>query len=161
MKTIGTMRAIDEKRGAVRVQDVYDTTIDDLWEACTTPERLARWIAEVSGDLRVGGAIHATFTSSWTGPGRIEICDPPHHLLLTMEPGTEDETELEAWLTQEGDRTRLTVEERGLPLDSVHFHGSGWQAHLEDLSRSLVGEPSAWKARWTELTPVYKAMPIA
>jgi uncharacterized protein YndB with AHSA1/START domain len=161
MKTTGTMRAVDEKRGAVRVEDVYDTGIDDLWEACTTPERLARWIAEVSGDLRVGGTIHATFTSTWTGPGRIEICDRPHHLLLTMEPGTDDEGELEAWMTEERDRTRLTVEERGLPLDRIHFHGAGWQAHLEDLGRSLAGESSHWKARWTELTPAYETMPIA
>ena len=70
MNIIGTMRALDETRGAVRVEDIYDTDIDDLWEACTTPERLARWIAEVSGDLRVGGTIHAVFTSTWTGPGR-------------------------------------------------------------------------------------------
>jgi uncharacterized protein YndB with AHSA1/START domain len=160
VKTIGTMRALDEKRGAVRVEDVYDTDIDDLWEACTTPERLARWIAELSGDLRVGGSIYATFISTWTGPGRIEICDAPHHLLLTMEPGTDDEAELEAWLTEEGDRTRLTVEERGLTLDTLHFHGAGWQAHLEDLRRSLAGEPAAWKARWTELTPAYETMPI-
>jgi uncharacterized protein YndB with AHSA1/START domain len=161
MKTTGTMRALDEKRGAVRVEDLYDTDVHDLWEACTTPGRLARWIAEVSGDLRVGGTIHATFTSSWTGPGLIEICDRPHHLLLTMEPGTDDEAELEAWLTEEGDRTRLVVEERGLPLDRLHFHGAGWQAHLEDLARSLTGQSSAWKARWTQLTPVYETMPIA
>jgi uncharacterized protein YndB with AHSA1/START domain len=160
MNTIGTMRALDEKLGAVRVEDVYDTDIDDLWQACTTPERLARWIAQVSGDLRVGGRIHATFTSSWDGPGRIEICDQPHHLLLTMEPDTEDETEMEAWLSEEGDRTRLVVEERGLPLDKIHFHGAGWQAHLEDLRRSLSGESSTWKARWTELTPAYETMPI-
>ncbi len=160
MKTIGTMRALDEKRGAVRVEDVYDTDIDDLWEACTTPERLARWIAELSGDLRVGGTIHATFTSTWTGHGRIEICDRPHHLRLTMEPGTNDEAELEAWLTEEGDRTRLTVEERGLPLDRLHLHGAGWQAHLEDLCRSLAGESPAWEARWTELAPVYETMAI-
>jgi uncharacterized protein YndB with AHSA1/START domain len=160
MKTTGTMRALDEKRGAVRVEDHYDTDIDDLWEACTTPERLARWIAEVSGDLRVGGSIHTTFTSTWTGAGRIEICDQPHHLLLTMEPGTNDEGELEAWLTEEGDGTRLVVEERGLPLDQLHFHGAGWQAHLEDLRRSLAGEPSAWKAGWTQLIPAYETMPI-
>jgi uncharacterized protein YndB with AHSA1/START domain len=102
MRTTGIMRALDEKRGAVRVEDLYDTHIDDLWEACTTPERLARWIAELSGDLRVGGTIHTTFTSNWTGAGRIEICDRPRHLLLTMEPGTDDESELEAWLTEEG-----------------------------------------------------------
>ena len=55
MTVLGTMRALDSTRGAVRVEDVYDTDIDDLWTACTTPDRLARWIAEVSGDLRVGG----------------------------------------------------------------------------------------------------------
>jgi uncharacterized protein YndB with AHSA1/START domain len=154
------MRALDEKRGAVRVEDVYDTDIDDLWEACTTPERLVRWIAELSGDLRVGGTIHAAFTSTWTGPGRIEICDRPRHLLLTLEPGTDDEAEIEAWLIEEGDGTRLTVEERGLPLDRLYFHGAGWQAHLEDLGSSLAGESSVWKARWTELTPVYETMPI-
>jgi uncharacterized protein YndB with AHSA1/START domain len=87
MRTIGTMRALDDKRGAVLVEDVYDTDIHDLWEACTTPVRLARWIGRVSGDLRVGGTIQASFTSTWTGPGRIEACDGPHHLRLTMEPG--------------------------------------------------------------------------
>jgi uncharacterized protein YndB with AHSA1/START domain len=160
MNTIGTMRALDAKRGAVRVDDVYDTGIDDLWAACTTPDRLARWIAEVSGDFRLGGRVQATFTSSWTGPVRIDVCEAPHHLLLTMEPGTDDEAELEAWLTAEGDRTRLVVEERGLPLDKLHFYGAGWQAHLDDLGRSLTGETSAWKSRWDELTPIYHDMPI-
>jgi len=160
MKTTGTMRALDDQRGAVRVEDVYETTINDLWDACTTPDRLARWIAEVSGDLHVGGTIQASFTSTWTGPGRIEICERPHHLLLTMEPGTEDETQIEAWLTAEANKTRLVVEERGLPLDRLHFHGAGWQAHLEDLGRSLAGEPSTWKARWAELTPDYEMVPI-
>ncbi len=105
--------------------------------------------------------IHATFTSSWDGPARIETCDRPHHLLVTMEPGTEDETETEAWLTQEVGRTRLVVEERGLPVDKIHFYGAGWQAHLEDLHRAFAGEASTWKARWTELTPVYETMPIS
>lgn len=111
MRINGTMRALDETRGAVRVEDVYDTDIRDLWEACTTPERLARWIAEITGNLRAGGEIQATFTSTWTGPARIEVCDAPRHLLLSMEPGTEDETKLEAWLTEDGAKTRLVVEE--------------------------------------------------
>jgi uncharacterized protein YndB with AHSA1/START domain len=160
MNITGTMRALDEKHGAVRVEELYTTDIDDLWSACTTPERLARWLAEVTGDLVVGGAIHATFTSTWTGPVRIEVCEAPHHLLLTMEPDTDDEAELEAWLIEEGDRTRLVVEERGLPLDRLHFHGAGWQAHLEDLGRSLAGQASDWKPRWTELTPIYEGLPI-
>ena len=47
MRTLGTLRRIDDTRGAVRVEDVYATGIDDLWEACTEPERLVRWIADV------------------------------------------------------------------------------------------------------------------
>jgi uncharacterized protein YndB with AHSA1/START domain len=160
MNITGTMRALDEKRGAVRVEDTYATDIADLWDACTTPERLSRWIAQVTGDLREGGTIHATFTSTWTGPGRIEVCEAPSHLLLTMEPGTEDEAQIEAWLFEEDGRTHLIVEERGLPLDHLPGHGAGWQAHLEDLARSLAGESSSWKARWDELTPTYKAMPV-
>ena len=78
-----------------------------------------------------------------------------------MEPGTEDEAEIEVWLTAEQNKTRLVVEERGLPLSRLYLHGAGWQAHLEDLGRSLAGERSTWKARWTELTPAYEAMPVA
>ena len=169
MRIIGTMRAVDETRGAVRVEDVYDTDIDDLWEACTSPERLARWIAEVSGDLRVGGTVRAVFTSTWTGPTRIDVCDAPHHLLLTSDPDTDEQTWIEAWLTAEGSRTRLVVEERGLPINQLHFYGAGWQVHLEDLARSLlIDGPAhtegwsdsiaapAWQQRWTELTPAYQ-----
>ena len=169
MRINGTMRALDESRGAVRVDDLYDTDIEDLWEACTTPERLARWIAEVSGDLRVGGTVDTVFTCTWSGPARIEACDAPHHLLLTAGAGADDETQIEAWLTAEGTRTRLVVEERGIPLKGLHFYGAGWQAHLEDLAQSLAtgrtvhadgwsAEQSApaWHARWTELTAAYE-----
>ena len=170
MKLTGRMRALDDTTGAVRVEDVYDTGIDDLWDACTTPERLARWIAEVTGEARVGETVDVVFTSTWSGRARIEVCEAPHHLLLTTEPGADDEGQIEAWLTAEGSRTRLVVEERGLPVGALHFYGAGWQAHLEDLGRALAldgpahpggwsaSAPSAeWHARWTELTPVYEA----
>jgi uncharacterized protein YndB with AHSA1/START domain len=158
---LGAMRRIDEERGAVRVEDVYDTGIDDLWSAITEPDRLARWIATVEGDLTLGGTVYASFTSTWEGPGRIDVCDAPHHLLLTMEPGTDDEAEIEAFLTAEGARTRLVIEERGLPLEHLYKHGAGWQAHIEDLGRSLGGGDSNWKARWTELTPEYESLGVA
>ena len=173
MKTIGTMRALDEKRGAVHLEEIYKTDIHDLWEACTSPERLARWLAQVSGDLKVGGTIELIFTSSWAGSARVDICDAPHHLLLTTEPGTEDECQMEAWLFEMGSQTRLVVEERGLPTDKLYFYGAGWQVHLEDLGRSLEVKGSVhpdgwsaeeaspnWRNRWVELTPDYEVMPV-
>lgn len=160
-RIIGTMSRIDDKRGTIRVEDLYDTDIADLWSAITEPDRLARWIARVEGDLRVGGAVQTLFTSTWEGPGRIEVCDPPNHLRVVMEPETEDEAVIEAHLTAEGERTRLVVEERGLPLSVLHVHGAGWQAHLEDLTRYLTGHESAWRPRWQELTPDYEALEIS
>lgn len=160
-QTLGSMRRIDEKRGAVRVEDVFDTDIADLWSAVTDPARLARWIATVEGDLRLGGVVRARFTSTWEGPGRIDVCEAPNRLVVTMEPDTDDETVIEAVLTAEGDRTRMVVEERGLPLDVLHSHGAGWQAHIEDLTGYLAGRESVWRSRWEALTPVYASLGIS
>ncbi len=159
-RIIGSMRRMDERCGAVRVEDTYDTDIEDLWSALTEPDRLARWIAKVDGDLQVGGAINAAFTSAWEGPGRIDVCDAPNHLVVTLEPGTEDEAVIEAVLSAEAGKTRLVVEDRGLALNVLHLHGAGWQAHFEDLARHLTGCESQWRARWEDLTPVYQAMEV-
>ena len=152
---LGELRE-EDGRGVVRVEDVYPTGIDDLWEAITHPDRLRRWIADVAGDLRVGGEFTARFTSGWEGSGTVEICEAPHHLRVrTHEPG-EDATTMEAVLTAEGEKTRLVIEERGLPLEEYADHGAGWQAHAEDLAAHLEGrEPGSWVDRWRELSAAY------
>lgn len=151
----GSLRAVDGK-AVVRMEDVFDTGIDDLWSALTDPQRLARWIARVEGDLQLGGQFRASFTSGWEGPGRVEVCDPPRRLLVTMAQDQDDETVIEAELIPDGDRTRLVVEERGLPFNEAADHGAGWQAHVEDLAAHLAGRPRAdWRTRWAELTPAY------
>jgi uncharacterized protein YndB with AHSA1/START domain len=157
MGVVGTLHDLGNGTGTVRMEEVFDTDIRDLWSALTDPGRLSRWLAVVSGDLRAGGTIHARFTSTWDGPGRIDICDAPHRLLATMEPGAPDETVIEAVLTAEGGKTRLVIEERGLPLADLPGHGAGWQAHIEDLATYLDGnEPGDWKTRWTDLMPRYR-----
>ena len=74
---LGSMRRIDEKRGAVRVENVYDTDLADLWSAITEPDRLARWVATVEGDLRLGGMIEARFTSTLGRAGPHRRVRPP------------------------------------------------------------------------------------
>lgn len=139
------------------MEDRYSTDIDDLWSALTDPGRLGRSIAEVEGDLRLGGEFQASFTSSCEGPGLVDACEPPRRLLVTMLPGTNHETVIEAWLLADGDQTRLVVEERGLPLDEAAAHGAGWQVHIEDLAAHLAGmDRGDWRRRRTELTPAYQ-----
>jgi uncharacterized protein YndB with AHSA1/START domain len=159
-RMVGSLRRLDDGKGAVRMEDLYDTDIDDLWSAVTDPSRLARWVATVEGDLRVGGQVHARFTSTWEGPGRIDVCEPPRRIQVTWEPGTSDEHVQEATLVSMGDgKTRLVIERRGIPLDRIAAVGAGWQAHMEHLGAYLSGgQPGAWRPRWVELTPAYQRL---
>ena len=158
-RVIGSLSDLGDGKGAVRMEDLYDTDVRDLWSALTEPDRLARWMGTVDGDLRVGGDFTATFTSTWEGPGRVDVCDAPHHLVVTLEPGTDDETVIEASLTAEGEQTRLVIEERGLPVPRLYAHGAGWQAHVEDLATYLRGEqPAPWRERWEMLRPTYEEL---
>lgn len=158
-RAVCALRRIDDVKGAVCIDDVYDTDIDDLWSTLTDPRRLARWIATVDGHLRLGGRIHARFTSGGEFPGRIDVCEPPRHLLVTWNPATTGEPVMEAMLTPAGAQTRLVIEDRGIPLTELAEHGAGWQAHVEDLVSHLSGRPPCvWHDRWVELTPSYKQL---
>lgn len=158
-RMLSSLRHLDDAKGAVRVEDAYDTDMADLWSALTDPRRLERWIGVIEGDLRPGGHIQARLTSTWSGPGRIDICDPPRRLLVTMEPGTADETVIEAVLTPVGAQTRLVIVQRGLALADLPGRGAGWQAHVEHLATYLSGrQPGPWRERWAELTPAYEAL---
>src|SRR5262245_55981866 len=59
----------------------YDTTVDDLWDAVTTPARLARWFLPVEGDLTLGGRYQLIGNAG----GTITRCERPAALDLTWE----------------------------------------------------------------------------
>ncbi len=158
VRILGSLRSADGK-GIVRVEDRFDTDIDDTWSALTDPRRLARWMGEVEGELRLGGEFRARFfASGWEGTGRVEACEPPRRLLLlTMQPGQPDEQVIEVTLAADGDQTILAWEERGMPLDYLAAYGAGIQVHVEDLAAHLSGrERCDAGARWNELIPAYQ-----
>lgn len=76
---------IDEKDGAATVvstiSQVYATTVEDLWDACTSAERLPRWFAPVSGNLELGGRYQVEGNAG----GTIESCEPPASFRATWE----------------------------------------------------------------------------
>jgi len=157
-RILGSLRSADGK-GIVRMEDRYDTDIDDLWSALTDPGRLARWLGEVEGDLRLGGEFRARFfASGWEGTGRVDTCEPPRHLLVwTKDPDEPYELIIEATLTADGGQTILILEERGMPLDQLAAYGAGIQVHVEDLAAYIAGrERCDAGARWAELLPAYQ-----
>src|SRR3984893_6796270 len=125
-RTLGSLRSADGK-GVVRIEDRYDTGIDDLWAALTDPGRLARWYAQVEGDLRPGGEFRLHVESSdIDATGRVEACEPPRRLLVTTRETEESyrrgqgtppyDEAIEAPVAAAGDQDHLVVWVRGIPL---------------------------------------------
>jgi uncharacterized protein YndB with AHSA1/START domain len=132
--------------GAARVAvftRTYDAAVEDVWDACTNPERLRRWYAPVSGDLRLGGHFKQALMSS----GVILACDPPQHLKLSLGDGAD---EIELRLTSAEDaRTVLELEHAttmdrhdigGETFDVIFCMGGGYYPRFAALRRHLRGE---------------------
>ena len=161
-RILGSLRSADGK-GVVRMEDRYDTDVDDLWSALTDPGRLACWMGEVEGDLRLGGEFGFRFFASGSeGTGRVDACEPPRRLLLTLrdadpQPGQPDEEVIEVTLKADGSQTILVWETRGMSLELLAAYGAGVQIHVEDLAAHLGGgERVDAGARWNELQPAYE-----
>jgi uncharacterized protein YndB with AHSA1/START domain len=159
-RIVGSLRSADG-RGVVRMEDRYNTNIDDLWSALTERPRLARWLGEFEGELSLGGQFRARFfASGWEGTGRVEECEPPRRLLVVTR-GTDEpaDTIIEATLTADGEQTILVLEERGMPLNLIAEYGAGIQVHVEDLAAYLAGRVRCdAELRWTELIPDYQVL---
>jgi len=161
-RILGSLRS-SGGTGVVRMEDRFDTDIDDLWSALTEPRRLARWIAKVDGDLRPGGEFHRV-SADGESTGRVDACEPPRRLLVTLRdsdprPGQPEQTEIEATLTADGDGTILVVEERDLPLPLLPAYGAGVQIHFENLADHIAGRGRGDDgARWGVLLPAYEKL---
>jgi uncharacterized protein YndB with AHSA1/START domain len=166
-RILGSLRSTDGV-GVVRIEDRYDTDIDDLWTAITDPARLARWYGQVEGDLRPGGEFRVYIEAAdIESTGRVEACEPPRRLLVTTRETDESyrkgqgvppfDQSLDATLTADGDQTILVIEVQGMPVDKIAFYGAGWQIHAENLAAYLAGrERGDTEARWDELVPPYQ-----
>jgi len=77
-------RASDGRQAhVVRLTRAYETSMEDLWSACTDAERIPRWLLPISGELRAGGH----YQLEGNAGGAITRCDPPRHLAASWEYG--------------------------------------------------------------------------
>ena len=156
--TLGTA----EGQGVVRMEDRFDTSIDDVWSALTDRERLAVWYGTVEGEMAPGGKYRAHLhASGWEGTGRIEAFDALRHMrvVTTMDSDEPNEGVLQLTLTPDGDGTQVIWEERGMPEHLLAAYGAGIQVHVEDLGAYLAGRDRCdAEARFGELFPAYQQL---
>ena len=124
----------------------YPAGIDDVWDATTTAERIARWFLPVSGDLSLGGR----YQFEGNAGGEILSCTPPvdgaAEYRVTWEFGG-GVTWLVVRLTAVGpERTRFELEHTARTADvppgmwetfGPGATGVGWDGGLLGLSLHL------------------------
>jgi uncharacterized protein YndB with AHSA1/START domain len=154
-REVGTRTLEAGEARTVVISQAYEAAIDDVWDACTNPERIPRWFLPVSGDLRLGGRYQLKDHAG----GTIERCDPPKSFAATWEYG-EDVSWIEVRLNPEPDgRTRLEIEHITSVGDTTWAQfgpgavGIGWDSIFLGLGLHLTGgrsiepaESAAWAA---------------
>ena len=119
---------------------VYDTSVEDLWDALTNPDRIPRWFLPISGDLKLGGR----YQFQGNAGGTITACEPPRRLAATWEGPGGPTSWVELRLEREtDDRTRLTLEHMAHVTGDFWDRfgpgavGVGWDGALMGLGRHL------------------------
>lgn len=135
----------------------YDAPIEDVWDACTNPARIARWLAPITGELRPGGS----FQVQGNATGRVLRCEEPNLLKVTWEYGPDSITEVEVRLTKRPDGNTVVELEHASPAQTVDALvrtqgpvgpigiGGGWDLALIGLDRVLHTpdfDTAAWKS---------------
>ena len=123
---------------AVTLTRLYDTDVDDLWDALTSKERIPRWFLPIEGDLQLGGK----YQLKGNAGGTITACTPPSHFAATWEFG--DATSwIDVKLAAERSQARLTLEHTAIIEDHWKQFGPGavgigWDLALAGLEGYLA-----------------------
>jgi uncharacterized protein YndB with AHSA1/START domain len=128
----------------VTISQTYHAAAEDVWDACTSAERIPRWFLPVSGELKLGGR----YQLEGNAGGTIEGCDPPESFSATWEYGGEVSWIEVRFTAEAADRTRLEIEHIAHVSDErwAEFGpaavGIGWDSAVLGLSLHLSGGPA-------------------
>ena len=140
------MMDVTEKAVEKRIE--LDAPPERVWRAITDPAELSRWFGDSAElDLRPGGDGHMTWEKHGRFAVRVEVVEPPGHLVWSWmhEPGAAFQeaiaTRVEWTLSpREGGGTVLELRETGF-REPAHYDANttGWDQELEELRVLLAG----------------------
>lgn len=123
---------------AVTLTRLYDTSVDDLWDAVTSKERIPRWFLPVEGELQLGGRYQLRGNAG----GTITACTPPTHFAATWEFAGATSW-IDVRLAAERSQARLTLEHTAIIEDHWNQFGPGavgigWDLAIAGLERYVA-----------------------
>ncbi|GAA3749937.1 SRPBCC family protein [Plantactinospora mayteni] len=155
-RKIGNQAVASGEGRSVLLRRTYDAPIEDVWSACTDPERISRWLAPIEGDLRLGGK----FQLKGNAGGEILRCEEPRLIKVTWVLGEGMSTEVEVRLAPDAAGSTVLELEHASPAEIVDEMvgtygpggtigiGGGWDLALLGLDLFLDGtefDPATWE----------------
>ncbi|MDX3072769.1 SRPBCC family protein [Streptomyces sp. NPDC088354] len=142
-RQVGSRDVSGEEARTVLLRRAYDADIEDVWDACTTAERIQRWFLPVTGDLRLGGH----YQLEGNAGGEILQCEPPRLLRVSWVMGEAPGfSEVAVRLTEQDERTVLELEHVAVVPPGMWDQfgpgavGVGWDLALLGFGRYLAGD---------------------
>lgn len=152
-REVGTRTVSEGQARTILLRRTYNAAIEDVWDACTNPERISRWFLPVRGELKLGGH----YQLEGNAGGEILRCEPPRLLRVSWlfgdNPGF---SEVEVRLSAEGEeRTLFELEHIAVvPPEMWDRYGPGatgvgWDMALLSfglhLSGGSIDSPAEWE----------------
>jgi uncharacterized protein YndB with AHSA1/START domain len=137
----------------VLIRRTFPAPIEDVWDACTTADRINRWLMPVTGDLRLGGR----YQLEGNAGGEVLACEPPRLLRVSWVMGGGPASEVAVRLAAgDGGETVLELEHTAI-VDQRFWAtygpgsvGVGWDLALLGLflylstGQDRPEDPAAW-----------------
>jgi uncharacterized protein YndB with AHSA1/START domain len=136
-RTVRNFEKDGKPASTVTLTRLYDTSVDDLWGALTSKERIPRWFLPIEGELRLGGK----YQLKGNAGGTITACSPPSHFAATWEFGGQTSW-IDVKLAADNGMTRMTLEHAAIIDDHWKRFGPGavgvgWDLAVIGLARHL------------------------
>jgi len=143
----------DADEATVTLRRRYRATPAQVWDAITTPERIARWFGTIVGaaPARPGDEFLVDIGGGRVRRAVVDGCDAPRALAYTWWSGDDDPGAVRIRLSAVGDGdTELTVTHDRLRPHWTVAYGAGWEASLAALDGALGApiEPTGGAPRW-------------
>ena len=142
LRSVAFLQRDGRPASAVGLSRSFDTTLEDLWDAVSSADRIPRWFAPVTGSLEPGGR----FQVEGNAGGDIVVCEARSHFGLTWEfAGDTSWVEVQVW-EEEAGRVGLALTHTALLSEHREQFGAGavgvgWETAFLGLALHLA-DPS-------------------